>query len=447
MPDNPPPPPPSRPATPNASTASANEAVRLAGLLAQEVSQWQEPMEVDQTQVYPLPEGVIAQVDFGQSWKQQTGYFDGFPKSITEVSNLVRSFEQAITSGNWTHHMACNNFQQILTGAAKTWLELVESYDPRIIKHWPKLKSAFLTEFQTVKNEAENHKQIARLVQGKSEPVRNFSYRVKHTVAVIHNYKAELPRGATEIQKTIAMMLKRHVEYEINLHFMNGIHKELKDKMEANMEFHKATIDEKIALAIRIERILDPKDLPISEMAAKRAEAAKKAAEGIPEEEEEPKKEKSEDEIKKEISALNRELNQRHGGSQQPRGGYRGRGRGRGNGYQTNQWRGNGNQGYRNNYGNNRGYNNNYSNRGYNNQGGGGRWNGGGSRGGYQNNQRQRIKCFRCRKFGYHTAQNCPVPSTDLGALSVDDYDTGAPHPYETNEGCSHNLNYQGGRQ
>ena len=86
-------------------------------------------------------------------------------------------------------------------------------------------------------------------------------------MAVIHNYKAELPRGATEIQKTIAMMLKRQVEYEINLHFMNCIHKELKDKMEANMEFHKATIDEKIALAIRIERILDPKDLPISEMA------------------------------------------------------------------------------------------------------------------------------------------------------------------------------------
>ena len=142
MPDGPPPPPPSRPATPNQSAASANEAVRLAGLLAQEVSSWQEPMEVDQTQVYPLPEGVVAQIDFGQSWKQQTGYFDGFPKSITEVSNLIRSFEQAITRGNWTHHMACINFQQILTGAAKTWLELIESYDPKTIKNWPKLKNA-----------------------------------------------------------------------------------------------------------------------------------------------------------------------------------------------------------------------------------------------------------------------------------------------------------------
>ena len=427
MPDGPPPPPPGRPATPNQSAASANEAVRLVGLLAQEVSAWQEPMEVDQTQVYPLPEGVVAQVDFGQSWKQQTGYFNGFPKSITEVSNLIRSFEQAITSGNWTHHMACNNFQKILTGAAKTWLELIESYDPKTIKNWPKLKNAFLEEYQTAKNETENLKQIAKLVQGKNEPVQNFSYRVKHTVAVIHNYKAELPRGATEIQKTIAMMLKRQVEYEINLHFMNGIHKELKDKMEANMEFHKATIDEKIALAIRIERILDPKDLPISEMAAKRAEAARKAEEGIKEEEEE-KKEKTDEEIKKEISALNRELNKSHGGNQQPRGGYRGRGRGRGNGYQTNQWRGNGN---RNNYGNNRGYNNGYNNLGYYNQqqGGGGRWNGGG-RGGYQNNQRQRIKCFRCRKFGYHTAQNCTVPSTDLGGLNADEYDTGAPHPY-----------------
>ena len=161
---------------------------------------------------------------------------------------------------------------------------------------------------------------IAKLVQGKNEPVRNFSYRVKHTVAVIHNYKAELPRGATEIQKTIAMMLKRQVEYKINLHFMNGINRELKDKMEANMEFHKATIDEKIALAIRIERILDPKDLPLAEMAARRAEAAKKAEEDV--KEEEPKTEKTEEEIKKEISALNRELNQCHGGSQQRRGRY-----------------------------------------------------------------------------------------------------------------------------
>ena len=78
------------------------------------------------------------------------------------------------------------------------------------------------------------------------------------------------------------------------------------------MEFHKATIDEKIALAIRIERILDPKDLPLAEMAARRAEAAKKAEEDVKEEEEEPKEEKSGEEIKKKISALNREFNQRH---------------------------------------------------------------------------------------------------------------------------------------
>ena len=65
--------------------------------------------------------------------------------------------------------MACNNFQQILTGAAKTWLELVESYDPRIIKSWPKLKKRIFDGIpKQSKNKAENHKQIARLVQGKS---------------------------------------------------------------------------------------------------------------------------------------------------------------------------------------------------------------------------------------------------------------------------------------
>ena len=47
------PPPPAHhqqpPPPPSSSARSANEAVRLAGLLAQEVSEWQEPMEVDQT--------------------------------------------------------------------------------------------------------------------------------------------------------------------------------------------------------------------------------------------------------------------------------------------------------------------------------------------------------------------------------------------------------------
>ena len=131
-------------------------------------------------------------------------------------------------------------------------------------------------------------------------------------------------------------------------------------------------------------------------------------------------------------------------------GGYRGRGRGRGNGYQTNQWRGNGNQGYRNNYGNNRGYNNNYSNRGYNNQqqGGGGRWNGGGSRGGYQNNQRQRIKCFRCRKFGYHTAQKLPSSVNRLRCFIRRRlrHLSAAPVRKQTKVAAII-LNYQGGRQ
>ena len=93
-------------ATEQAAIRVAEEAVRLRlerSLLAQE------PMEVDQSLVFPLPQGSVAQVDFGQSWKALTGYFDGNPKTVTEVSNLVRNFEQCITSGNWTQHMAMNN--------------------------------------------------------------------------------------------------------------------------------------------------------------------------------------------------------------------------------------------------------------------------------------------------------------------------------------------------
>ena len=84
-------------------------------------------MEIDQSLVFPFLQGTVAKVDLGQSLKTLTGYFDGHPKSITEVVNLARTFEQCITSGNWTHHIAVNNFSQILTGYARTWLELIES--------------------------------------------------------------------------------------------------------------------------------------------------------------------------------------------------------------------------------------------------------------------------------------------------------------------------------
>ena len=81
-----------------------------------------EPMDLDTSLVFPLPQGSVAQVDFGQSWKTLTGYFDGNPKMSTEVSTLLRNFKQCITSGNWTQHMEINNFMQILTGTARTWM-------------------------------------------------------------------------------------------------------------------------------------------------------------------------------------------------------------------------------------------------------------------------------------------------------------------------------------
>ena len=190
-----------------------------------------EPMDVDTSLVFPLPQGSVAQADFGQSWKTLTGYFDGNPKTSTEVSTLLRNFEQCITSGNWTQHMAINNFTQILTGTARTWMELLQAYNPKKTKIWDVFKKAFLAEFQAIKNESEAHEQVAKLVQGKTEKTRDFSYRVKQTVAVIRKYKAELPAGATEIQRTVAMMHKQRVEEEINQYFMNGLRPDIKAEM------------------------------------------------------------------------------------------------------------------------------------------------------------------------------------------------------------------------
>ena len=126
-------------------------------------------MDVDQSLVYPLPQGSVAQVDFDQSWKSLIGYFDGNPKTITEVGNQIKMFEQCITSSNWTQHMETNNFSQILKGTAKMWLELLQAYEPKKGKKWELLKEAFITEYQQFKNETEAHEQVAKLIQGKNE--------------------------------------------------------------------------------------------------------------------------------------------------------------------------------------------------------------------------------------------------------------------------------------
>ena len=405
-----------------------------------------EPMEVDTSLVFPLPQGTVAQIDFGSSWKTLTGYFDGKAKSSTEVLTLIRNFEQCVTSGNWTQHMAINNFSQILTGTARTWMELLQAYNPRKAKKWDVFKEAFLAEFQSVKNESEAHEQFAKLFQGKNETTRDFSYRVKQTVAVIRKYKAEIPAGATEIQRTVAMMQKQRVEDEINQYFMNGLRPEIKSEMTKQSSYRKMDIDERIDLAMQIEFSMAPKTLPMAEMGRQTTEEP-----GKEEEENKSMENLTQEEFKKHVAALNRQYNQRFFGGNNQRGNNRGRGRGNNQrgaqSYRGNAWnQGHGNQGGRWNNGNTRGgHQNNFQTNSYNGRGGYQNQNGG--RGGYQSQERRRIKCFRCRKFGYHTAQNCPVPNSDLASLTMDEYDDGTPHPYENMGQNNQPLNFQGSRQ
>ena len=238
-----------------------------------------EQMDVDTSLVFPLPQGSVAQVYCCQSWKTLTGYFDRNPKTSMEVSTLLRNFEQCITSGNWTQHMAINNFTQILTGTASTWMELLQPYEPKKMKKWDIFKEAFLAEFQAIKNESEAHEQVTKLVQGKTEKTRDFSYRVKQTVAVIRKYKAELPAGATEIQCTVAMMQKQRVEEEINQYFMNGLRPEVKAAITRRSTYHCMNIDEKIQLAIQVEFSMTPTTLPMDEMGQQATKETEKEGE------------------------------------------------------------------------------------------------------------------------------------------------------------------------
>ena len=327
-------------------------------------------------------------------------------------------------------------------------MELLQAYNPKKTKKWDVFKEAFLAEFQSVKNETEAHEQFAKLFQGKTEKTRDFSYRVKQTVTVIRKYKAELPAGATEIQRTVAMIHKQWMEEKINQYFMNGLRPEIKSEMTKQSSYRSMNIDERIDLAMQIEFSMAPKTLPMAEMGQ---QATKE-----PEKEDEEKKgmeELTQEEFKKQLAAMSRQYNQQFGnnGSNQ-RGNNRGRGRG-GNSqrgaqsYRGNAWnQGHGNQGGRWNNGNTRGgYQNNFQTNSYNGRGSYQNQNGG--RGGYQSHEGRRIKCFRCRKFGYHTAQNCPVPNSDLASLVMDEYDDGTPHPYENMGQNNQPLNYQGSRQ
>ena len=369
-------------------------------------------MDVDQSQVFPLPPGAQAQVDFGHTWKQVTGVFNGEPKTLTEVANFVKNFERAIVSGNWTQLMTITNFSQVLVGDARTWLEITEARHPEKSKKWQTLKVLFEKEFKTQADDNERRTQIKTLTQKRNESARAFSYRVQHTLLVVNDTMSKLPADATVVQKAVAKALKEKNESDVTLFFMSGLLEEIRLKMEGQLGFKDTTFDEKVKLASEIEqKIITPRNLGLNEMKSENKTTTENKSE-----------EKSEAEIRGDISALNRLLNEKR---------------------QQNGWRGNRGQrgGRGNNWAQRGNYNNGY-NQGGNNQRGGGGWNNGnrgnrgfrGGRGGYQNQEgKRRIKCFRCRKFGYHVAENCPVPATDLNSLLPDEFDAGIAHPYEIN--------------
>ena len=158
-------------------------------------------------------------------------------------------------------------------------MELLQAYEPRKTKKWEVFKEVFIAEYQSLKNEAEAHEQVAKLIQCKTDKTRDFSYRVKHTVVVIRKYKEELPAGATEIQLTVAMMQKQRVEEEINQYFMNGLRPEIKAMMTAQSTYFGMNIDEKIQLAIlaiQVEFLMAPKTLPMAEMGQQATETTEK---------------------------------------------------------------------------------------------------------------------------------------------------------------------------
>ena len=218
----------------------------------------------------------------------------------------------------------------------------------------------------------------------------------------------------------VAMMQKQRVEEEINQYFMNGLRPDIKAEMTKQSTYRGMDIDEKIQLAMQVEFSMTPTTFPMAEMGQQATKETEKEGE-----EKKGLEELTQEEFKKQLSAMNRHYNQRFGNNGNgQRGNNRGRGRGGNNQRGAQSYRGNtwnqshGNQGGRWNNGNTRGgYQNNFQTNSYNGRGGYQNKNGG--RGGYQSYERRRIKCFRCRKFGYHTAQNCPIPNSDLASLVI----------------------------
>ena len=340
------------------------------------------------------------------NWKTMVGNFTGDNQTNGNANDcqlFMRRFEKCVDLWSWNDVAAISAFEMCLKGTALMWITNFSIIHPNKVKNWSEVKDAFRKEFDNTYKPQDKVASLRGLIQDKTESVGSFAIRVEYTVltldmneentvacdAIISKFQVddeteENRRKRKKAMEDIYKVGRDAVRRENMLqYFCNGLRPAIKTKTLAIPNLK--TYEDFVAAAKQVELAEDKHTNSIAAVDDIDA-CAEKAYEASTECRELKELDKSIDALLQKF----RNLNQNGNGRQRR---FESRGR---NAPQQRNVRGNGRFRGRSNFNS--------------------RQNGNGNNTAAANSMRM-IQCFRCKKWGYHRANNCPIPNEQLSEI------------------------------
>ena len=335
-------------------------------------------------------------------WMRFVPSFNGSRPKPQEATSFIRKLEQTASQNKWDEANTIIGFEMRLEDSADGWWTFYKEDHPNSCQKWDVVKKEFLKQYSNDTTGIKVQRSVEEVKQRTDEDVYAFSIRVQRIV------RDALPRSDYalgndhESMEAVLDGLQKARERHMLDRFMLGLRPEIKNILKSRN--YGNTLESALKEAIRIQE--SHQILPTKKRdEGKIHEISENVGTTKEETNDEPQEpwEKAISKLSEQIAAINSQIkgdsnnkpsrNQRR---TQNRGNGRGRGRGNGRGGNNNYNQTQSNQGWNNGYSNNNGQ----------------QWNNGNS-----NGQQKAIMCYRCRRWGNHTARNCNVSGRDLALM------------------------------